>query len=74
MDASHAHAYWERVLRAEEVDHAFTSYSTEATMRAWLAAGGRYLLGANDTRCAAPELLGFGDDTLVLLPRAFAES
>lgn len=45
----------------------------EATMRAWLAAGGRYLLGANDTRCAAPELLGFGDDTLVLLPRAFAD-
>lgn len=45
----------------------------EATMRAWLAAGGQYLLGANDTRCAAPELLGFGPDTLVLLPRAFAD-
>lgn len=45
----------------------------EATMRAWLAAGGQYLLGANDTRCAAPELLGFSGDTLVLLPRAFAD-
>ena len=45
----------------------------EATMRAWLAAGGQYLLGANDTRCAAPELLGIDRDTLVLLPRAFAD-
>jgi hypothetical protein len=43
------------------------------TMRAWLAAGGAYLLGANDTRCAAPELLRFRGDTLVLLPRAFAD-
>lgn len=43
------------------------------TMRAWLAAGGEYLLGANDTRCAAPELLRFKGDTLVLLPRAFAD-
>ena len=43
------------------------------TMRAWLAAGGEYLLGANDTRCAAPELLRFRGDTLVLLPRAFAD-
>ena len=43
------------------------------TMRAWLAAGGRYLLGANDTRCAAPELLRLKGDTLVLLPRAFAD-
>jgi peptidoglycan/xylan/chitin deacetylase (PgdA/CDA1 family) len=43
------------------------------TMRAWLAAGGAYLLGANDTRCAAPELLRLKGDTLVLLPRAFAD-
>ena len=43
------------------------------TMRAWLAAGGAYLLGANDTRCAAPELLRLAGDTLVLLPRAFAD-
>lgn len=43
------------------------------TMRAWLAAGGAYLLGANDTRCASPELLRLKGDTLVLLPRAFAD-
>ena len=43
------------------------------TMRAWLAAGGAYILGANDTRCAAPELLRLKGDTLVLLPRAFAD-
>ena len=40
-----------------------------ATMRAWLSAGGTYLMGANDSRCLAPELLGIGRDTLVLLPR-----
>jgi peptidoglycan/xylan/chitin deacetylase (PgdA/CDA1 family) len=40
-----------------------------ATMRGWLAAGGSYLMGANDSRCLAPELLGIGRDTLVLLPR-----
>lgn len=40
-----------------------------ATMRAWLAAGGSYLMGANDSRCVAPELLPVGRDTLVLLPR-----
>ena len=43
------------------------------TMRAWLAAGGAYLLGGNDTRCAGPELLRLKGDTLVLLPRAFAD-
>lgn len=44
-----------------------------ATMEAWLAAGGTYLLGANDSRTAAPELLRVRKDTLVLLPRAFAD-
>jgi peptidoglycan/xylan/chitin deacetylase (PgdA/CDA1 family) len=41
----------------------------EATMRAWLAAGGTYMLGANDSRSASPEMLSVGRDTLVLLPR-----
>ena len=41
----------------------------EATMRAWLAVGGRYLFGANNSRVAAPELLAIGRDTLVLLGR-----
>jgi hypothetical protein len=40
-----------------------------ATMKAWLAAGGRYMLGANDSRSASPEMLAMGHDTLVLLPR-----
>jgi peptidoglycan/xylan/chitin deacetylase (PgdA/CDA1 family) len=44
-----------------------------ATMRAWVEAGGRYLLGSNDSRGAAPELLRLGSDTLVLVPRAFAD-
>jgi peptidoglycan-N-acetylglucosamine deacetylase len=39
------------------------------TMKAWLAAGGTYMLGANDSRSASPELLAVGRDTLVLLPR-----
>lgn len=43
------------------------------TMDAWLAAGGTYLLGANDARCVAPELLRVGADTLVLLPRTGAD-
>lgn len=41
----------------------------EATMAGWLAEGGRYLFGANDSRAAAPELLRVGRDTLVLLGR-----
>lgn len=45
----------------------------EATMAAWLRAGGIYLLGANGTRCASPELLRVRGDTLVLLPRAFSD-
>lgn len=40
-----------------------------ATMRGWLAAGGTYLVGANDSRSASPELLSIGRDTIVLLPR-----
>jgi peptidoglycan/xylan/chitin deacetylase (PgdA/CDA1 family) len=40
-----------------------------ATMKAWLAAGGKYMLGANDSRSASPEMLSVGRDTLVLLPR-----
>ena len=40
-----------------------------ATMRGWLAAGGRYLFGANDSRSASPELLPIERDTLVLIGR-----
>ena len=40
-----------------------------ATMAAWIANGGTYLFGANDSRTAAPELLAIGRDTLVLLGR-----
>lgn len=40
-----------------------------ATMAAWLSAGGTYLLGANDMRTVAPELLPVANDTLVLLAR-----
>jgi len=40
-----------------------------ATMSAWLAAGGTYMMGVNDSRCVAPELLLIGSDTLVMLPR-----
>jgi len=47
----------------------------KATMSAWVANGGTYLLGANDSRCAAPELLLVagkkGSDTLLLVPRVF---
>jgi peptidoglycan/xylan/chitin deacetylase (PgdA/CDA1 family) len=49
----------------------------EATMAAWLDAGGTYLLGANDSRCAAPELLAVQSrgkgDTLLLIPRVFSD-
>lgn len=44
-----------------------------ATMAAWVDAGGVYLLGTNDARCAAPELLSVGRDTLVLIPRVFSD-
>ena len=44
-----------------------------ATMQAWLAAGGTYLLGANDARGLAPELLLAGSDTIVLIPRTTAD-
>jgi len=40
-----------------------------ATMRAWLAVGGRYLFGANDSRSVSPELLPIGRDTIVLIGR-----
>lgn len=40
-----------------------------ATMAGWLAAGGSYMVGANDSRCASPELIPVGRDTLALLPR-----
>ncbi|HEY2375299.1 MAG TPA: polysaccharide deacetylase family protein [Gemmatimonadaceae bacterium] len=40
-----------------------------ATMSAWLALGGRYLFGANDSRSVSPELLPVGRDTLVLIGR-----
>lgn len=40
-----------------------------ATMSAWLAVGGRYLFGANDSRSVSPELLPIGHDTLVLIGR-----
>ena len=41
----------------------------EATMEGWLANGGGYLFGANDSRSASPELIPVGGDTLVLLGR-----
>ena len=40
-----------------------------ATMKAWLAVGGRYVFGANDSRSVSPELLPVGHDTLVLIGR-----
>jgi peptidoglycan/xylan/chitin deacetylase (PgdA/CDA1 family) len=40
-----------------------------ATMAGWLAAGGTYIVGANDSRTASPELIPIGRDTLALLPR-----
>lgn len=40
-----------------------------ATFTAWIAAGGRYVFGANDGRAIAPELLDIAGDTLVLVPR-----
>src|SRR5688572_1255898 len=40
-----------------------------ATMAAWLAAGGSYMMGVNDRRAAAPELLQVGEDTMLLLSR-----
>jgi hypothetical protein len=47
----------------------------EATMSAWAGADGEYLYGANDARCAAPELLlvNHRRDTLTLVPRVFAD-
>ena len=44
-----------------------------ATMASWLAVGGDYLFGVNDSRAAGPELLEFGEDTLVLFSRVFAD-
>jgi hypothetical protein len=38
-------------------------------MTAWVAVKGSYMLGANDSRAAAPELFRFGHDTLVLVAR-----
>ena len=40
-----------------------------ATLEGWVAAGGKYLFGANDLRSASPELLAVGRDTLVLIGR-----
>lgn len=40
-----------------------------ATMAGWLAAGGTYIVGANDSRTASPELIPIGPDTMTLLPR-----
>ena len=40
-----------------------------ATMTAWAAVKGSYILGANDSRAAAPELFRIGHDTLVLVAR-----
>ncbi len=42
----------------------------EATLAAWIEAGGRYVFGANNSRAAAPELLEVDGDTIVLLGRA----
>jgi hypothetical protein len=40
-----------------------------ATLVAWLRNGGTYVLGANDSRSGAPELLPLDGDTLVLFGR-----
>ncbi len=42
----------------------------EATLAAWIEAGGTYVFGANNSRAAAPELLEVDGDTIVLLGRA----
>ncbi len=39
------------------------------TLRAWHAAGGRYILAVNQARSAAPELHRVGDGSVILLPR-----
>jgi peptidoglycan/xylan/chitin deacetylase (PgdA/CDA1 family) len=44
-----------------------------ATLRAWAAAGGTYVFGANDQRSVSPELLAAGKDTLVLIGRYGAD-
>ena len=44
-----------------------------ATMHAWAAAGGLYILGANDARSLAPELLLADPDTVVMVPRTTAD-
>lgn len=45
----------------------------QATMVSWLDAGGDYLFGPNGVRSVAPELLPFGSDTVVLIPRTSAD-
>lgn len=40
-----------------------------ATLVAWLASGGSYVFGANDSRSGAPELIPLDGDTLVLFGR-----
>ena len=44
-----------------------------ATMSAWLAVGGEYVFGANDSRSVSPELLPVGHDTLVLIGRVASD-
>ena len=39
------------------------------TLEAWQAAGGWYVFGANDSRCASPELLAVGTQRMVLIGR-----
>ena len=44
-----------------------------ATMHAWAVAGGLYVLGANDARGLAPELLFADPDTVLMVPRTTAD-
>jgi peptidoglycan/xylan/chitin deacetylase (PgdA/CDA1 family) len=41
----------------------------QLTLQAWAAVGGRYLVGLNEARGAAPEVHVAGGDTVVVLPR-----
>jgi len=56
-------------LTAREELQMEVPYSPELVRAFWLAAGGSYIVGANDSRCASPELIPVGRDTLTLLPR-----
>ncbi len=45
----------------------------ENTLRAWVEAGGTYLIGVNDARSASPEVYQTRAGTIVLLPRVIKD-